>query len=199
MFDNNTFIDYKTLQNQALKQKKKYHAMELVPFEFPENKCVENILLQTNSEEDGKSSEAVDVTRQIEPQTLPCLQNTSNFCSQKPTCIKGFKNEPKNWKELKTKYSSKYEELLIKSGVKDEVPYFLFLEEAFFLFYTLECLEIRRENSFALGELECWKIFNGLKKNFPYFYAAFHYYKSKDWVVKPGHQFGGDFGTLYTE
>uniref|UniRef100_A0A2S2Q875 tRNA-intron lyase n=1 Tax=Sipha flava TaxID=143950 RepID=A0A2S2Q875_9HEMI len=57
----------------------------------------------------------------------------------------------------------------------------------------LKCLEIQGENGLVMNVQECWKQFNGLKKDFPYFYAAYHYYRSKEWVVKPGHQYGGDY------
>lgn len=98
-----------------------------------------------------------------------------------------------NWKDLKSSRSTEYEQLLILSGVQHELSYFLLLEEAFFLCYTLECLEMRKENGSLMSIVECWKQFNGLKKNFLYYYAAYHYYRSKGWVVKPGQQYGGDY------
>ncbi|XP_015372526.1 PREDICTED: tRNA-splicing endonuclease subunit Sen2-1 [Diuraphis noxia] len=161
IIDKDKFIDYKTLQNQVLRQKKNWQAMELVAFDFP--------------------------------------HNTQNVTDEKNLHIKlqeaYFANKPvyNNWKELKSSCSTEYEQLLILSGVQHELSYFLLLEEAFFLCYTLECLEVRNENGSLISVNDCWNQFNSLKKNFPYFYAAFHYYRSKGWVVKPGQQYGGDY------
>jgi len=164
IIDKDKFIDYKTLQNQVLRQKKNWQAMELVPFEFPHNN--QNVTDEKNLQ----------------------IKLQENYVANKPVC--------NNWKELKSSCSTEYEQLLILSGVQHELSYFLLLEEAFFLSYTLECLEMRKENGSLISIVECWKQFNGLKKNFPYFYAAYHYYRSKGWVVKPGQQYGGDYGKL---
>ncbi|CAH1736013.1 unnamed protein product [Aphis gossypii] len=161
IIDKDKFIDYKTLQNQVLRQKKNWQAMELVPFEFPNN---------NQNYEDKKNTR----TKFQKPHD-----------ANKPTY--------NNWKDLKSSRSTEYEQLLILSGVQHELSYFLLLEEAFFLCYTLECLEMRKENGSLMSVVECWKQFNGLKKNFPYYYAAYHYYRSKGWVVKPGQQYGGDY------
>lgn len=167
IIDKNKFIDYKTLQNQVLRQKKDWQSMELIPFEFPHNN------------KDKKEEEISHIE----------LQKANEHDVNKPVY--------KKWKDLKSSHSKEYEQLLILSGVKhNNLTYFLLLEEAFFLCYTLECLEIRTENGSFISELECWKQFNGLKKNFPYFYAAYHYYRSKGWAVKPGQQYGGDYGNL---
>lgn len=112
---------------------------------------------------------------------------------QEPTHVVVDEN-PVNWKVLKKQFSREYDQLLTLSGHEHCMPFFLLLEEAFFLCYTLECLEVREENGSIMGVLECWKKFNSLKKDFPFLYAAYHYYRSKGWAVKPGQQYGGDYG-----
>lgn len=189
----NTFVDFKTLQNQVLRQKKNWQAMELVPFDFPHNNENNGANNATNHQSLGESSTS-------NTNTILNFNQQSTFLnpSQEPIISDNFvKSTPSNWKDFKTKCSKELDELLILSGYENyNVPYFLFLEEAFFLCYTLECLEVREENKSVISVTDCWKRFNRLKKDFPFFYASYHYYRSKGWVVKPGNQYGGDFGKL---
>lgn len=186
MFDEKTFVDYKTLQNQVLWQKKNWQAMELVPFEFPQN----HYEFHKDNSEKTESS----VQEKSKPFEFPNI-NKNESVEDVHDCDK-CSLPPSNWKELKTSCTKKYDELLILSGHEHSVPYFLLLEEAFFLFYTLECLEIKDESGSVMSVPECWKLFNELKTNFSFFYAAYHYYRSKGWAVKPGQQYGGDFGKI---
>lgn len=71
----------------------------------------------------------------------------------------------------------------------------LFPEEAFFLHYSLKCLTIydfRQPNDPMSTDTfldRCCK----LNPNFISHYVAYHYLRSKNWVVKRGFKFGGDF------
>lgn len=195
-------IDYKTLKNQLLHQKKNWQSMDLVPFLFPlnnvDNKNIENnpttfenhvelSFLNQNSNIDN--SHKINLIKQ------KCKEKVQKFNIDN-TDNNDVKDRPANWKDFKTNFTKAYDKLLILSGCEQNVPYYLFLEEAFFLNYTLECLEIKAKNDLVLNAPTCWKLFNALKKDFPYFYAAYHYYRSKGWVVKPGKQYGGDYGKL---
>ncbi|XP_050434422.1 tRNA-splicing endonuclease subunit Sen2 [Adelges cooleyi] len=102
-------------------------------------------------------------------------------------------DNPINWNDLKQNFPDKYESLKLLAGQNQDIVYHLLLEEAFFLHFTLECLEIKNEDGMFINTTQCWNIFNSLKTNFPYYYAAYHYYRSRGWVVKPGSQYGGDF------
>lgn len=113
-----------------------------------------------------------------------------------PTTDNNIENGAANWKKLKERDPEMLNKLLTLSGNQVTFPYYLTLEEAFFLCYTLESLNIWDENQFLLSEHECWKRFNKAKKNFPFYYAAYHYYRYNGWVVKPGDLYGGDFGKL---
>jgi hypothetical protein len=187
--------------------------MELVPFEFPsniENKKVEEIQVENDDENcqlikepsTSKKNLTADCTQKInllkqniQDHTLEnCLANYIKEPNTNDNLV--VDGTPTNWKDLKTNFNKELNKLLILSGCEQNVLYYLLLEEAFFLCYTLECLEIQGENGLVMNVQECWKQFNGLKKDFPYFYAAYHYYRSKEWVVKPGHQYGGDYGKL---
>lgn len=186
MFDETSFVDYKTLQNQVLRQKKNWQAMELVPFEFPDN----NYVLHKDKSEGTESSvqEGLNPLEGSNKNKYESIDSANSHVKCSPS--------PSNWKELKSSCTKKYDELLILSGHEHHVPYILLLEEAFFLCYTLECLEIKDESGSVISVPDCWKLFNELKTNFPFYYAAYQYYRSKGWAVKPGQQYGGDFGKI---
>lgn len=68
----------------------------------------------------------------------------------------------------------------------------LTLEEAFFLQYALGCLQVI-DMSGPLTILKTWQKFCEAKSDFIESYIVYHYFRSKGWVVKSGHKFGGDF------
>ncbi|KAM4613375.1 tRNA-splicing endonuclease subunit Sen2 isoform 2-T12 [Polymixia lowei] len=68
----------------------------------------------------------------------------------------------------------------------------LSLEEAFFLVYALGCLSIYH-NQAPLSIMELWERFRTLQPEFESFYAAYHFYRSRAWVPKPGLKYGSDF------
>ncbi|XP_013787717.1 tRNA-splicing endonuclease subunit Sen2-like [Limulus polyphemus] len=70
----------------------------------------------------------------------------------------------------------------------------LTFEEAFFLSYGLGCLLVADEKGKILDILTMWRRFCELShKNFPAFYTAYHYFRSKGWIVKTGLKYGADF------
>lgn len=79
----------------------------------------------------------------------------------------------------------------IKAGVFESVV--LFLEEAFFLHHQIKCLEIRDIDDKIIPTGDLWKRFCNLKELFIDSYVSYLYLKSKNWVIKPGIKFGGDF------
>ncbi|EDW03698.1 tRNA-splicing endonuclease subunit Sen2-1 [Drosophila grimshawi] len=78
------------------------------------------------------------------------------------------------------------------SGEADETL-LLGLEEACLLTFFLEVLEIRD----VLGNVMDWNSYMQAAleydKDFPYKLAAYLYLKSKNWIIKSGIKFGGDF------
>lgn len=62
----------------------------------------------------------------------------------------------------------------------------LMLEEAFYLQHVLKCLKIKHA-----GDL--WKVFCESDKYFAQNYAVYQHFRNKNWIVKPGLKFGGDF------
>lgn len=78
------------------------------------------------------------------------------------------------------------------------------LEETFFLAYALGCMTVtdpKVERKLNLNEI--WSAFCRLhcehdQVQFTAYYAAYHYFRSKGWVVKSGTKYGSDF-VLYKE
>lgn len=72
----------------------------------------------------------------------------------------------------------------------------LFLEEAFFLCKFIECLEIYDFNEQKISLEKLWHAFYRLKDNFVECLVAYVFLKSRNWMIKPGLKFGGDFRKL---
>lgn len=68
----------------------------------------------------------------------------------------------------------------------------LMLEEAFFLKNAIGCLDINYEND-TLDDLKLWELFSESDPYFQRNYAVYYHFRSKNWVVKPGMKFGGEY------
>ncbi|KAL1494436.1 hypothetical protein ABEB36_010035 [Hypothenemus hampei] len=90
--------------------------------------------------------------------------------------------------EYFTNLQPKYE--MDRSGQLETV--WLGLEEAFFLNNAIKCLDISFNNK-LLSSQELWELFQTKQHNFVRNYIVYFYYRAKNWVVKPGIKFGGDF------
>ncbi|XP_011547909.3 uncharacterized protein LOC105380109 isoform X2 [Plutella xylostella] len=82
--------------------------------------------------------------------------------------------------------------------VKLQEKLMLTLQEAFFLVYGLGCLQVVDSESKFLNVDQCWSLFCETDKHFVPKYVAYHYFRSKGYIVKPGLKFGGDY-LLYKE
>lgn len=69
----------------------------------------------------------------------------------------------------------------------------LFPEEAFFLCFSLKCLEIRKKDGTELTSEDCLQEFTRIHPEFISSFVAYTYLRTKNWVVKSGIKFGGDF------
>ncbi|GLJ42287.1 hypothetical protein SUGI_0875320 [Cryptomeria japonica] len=70
------------------------------------------------------------------------------------------------------------------------------LEEAFYLSYSLNCLEICRsslEGRQTLSHDELWRYMKEREKTFVQHYKAYSHLRAKNWVVRSGLQYGADF------
>lgn len=80
------------------------------------------------------------------------------------------------------------------SGLKEEL--WLGLEEAFFLASVVKCLNISFNGKIVSVE-QLWELFQSSQPDFTRNYVVYFYYRCKNWVVKPGIKFGGDFSKSY--
>lgn len=69
----------------------------------------------------------------------------------------------------------------------------LCFEEAMFLVRELKCLDVRTLDGVAMSEELLLETFSKLKRSFLESYVAYVYLKAKNWIIKSGLKFGGDF------
>lgn len=83
---------------------------------------------------------------------------------------------------------------LDSSGLCETVS--LELPEAFFLLKFVKSLKVVYLDK-VLDERECWETFSSSDKYFIQNYICYHHFRAKNWVVKPGIKFGGDYCNLF--
>lgn len=66
-------------------------------------------------------------------------------------------------------------------------------EEAFYLSYILKCLKILGEDGQVVNCENLWDHMKFKKDNFPFLFKAYSHLRSKNWIVRPGHQYGVDY------
>ncbi|CAL1403329.1 unnamed protein product [Linum trigynum] len=69
----------------------------------------------------------------------------------------------------------------------------LSLEEAFYLSHHLGCLKITHHQGTTCSIAELWQYMKSKIANFPHYYKAYSHLRTKNWVVRPGSQYGVDF------
>jgi len=67
-------------------------------------------------------------------------------------------------------------------------------EETFFLSFGLGCLTVTTcsDNPQPLTLVSLWRTFKQMDAKFPARYVAYHYYRAKGWVPRPGLKYGAD-------
>ncbi|XP_055595921.1 uncharacterized protein LOC129746337 [Uranotaenia lowii] len=93
-----------------------------------------------------------------------------------PACVRGF-----GFTETQPSVQSKEENLALS------------FEEAYFLLHELRCLEVQALDESVLDEFQLLEKFTKVKRFFIAHYVAFMYFRAKNWIVKSGIKFGGDF------
>lgn len=76
---------------------------------------------------------------------------------------------------------------------KDKQWFQLGMEEAYYLCFHLNCLEIIGEDDNIMSGEELWQYMKSKKITFPMFYKAYSHLRMKNWVVRSGLQYGVDF------
>lgn len=70
-------------------------------------------------------------------------------------------------------------------------------EEAFFLKYSLQCLDVFDQQGNILDNGQVWDLFLRNDENFVVNFVVYYYFRAKKWVVKPGIKFGGDYRKFF--
>uniref|UniRef100_A0A7N0TA86 tRNA-intron lyase n=1 Tax=Kalanchoe fedtschenkoi TaxID=63787 RepID=A0A7N0TA86_KALFE len=76
---------------------------------------------------------------------------------------------------------------------KNTLWFQLGLEEAFYLCHSLNCLTVKDSNDGPVSPPELWNYAVSVKPEFPILYKAYSHLRAKNWVVRPGSQYGVDF------
>ncbi|XP_010503178.1 PREDICTED: tRNA-splicing endonuclease subunit Sen2-1 [Camelina sativa] len=82
---------------------------------------------------------------------------------------------------------------LVVSSEKDKRWIQLSFEEAFFLFYKLNCIKISPHGRSLEDEVDLWRSMRSFKPNFAILYKAYSHLRLKNWIVRSGLQYGVDF------
>ena len=67
------------------------------------------------------------------------------------------------------------------------------LEEAFYLHHNLQAITIVTDEDRVVDRIELWVYIMSKAPAFPELYKAYEHLRSKNWVVRSGMQYGGDF------
>ncbi|ONK76289.1 tRNA-splicing endonuclease subunit Sen2-2 [Asparagus officinalis] len=76
---------------------------------------------------------------------------------------------------------------------KTELWFQFTLEEALFLNQNLQALTIITDKECKVNNVQLWQYMKSKKAKFPELYKAYEHLRAKNWVVRPGTQYGGDF------
>lgn len=76
---------------------------------------------------------------------------------------------------------------------KEKQWFQLGVEEAFYLHYFLKCLDIFSGDNRLETDDDLWQYMRKRKSTFPESYMAYSHLRAKNWVVRPGSQYGVDF------
>ncbi|XP_017767855.1 PREDICTED: tRNA-splicing endonuclease subunit Sen2 isoform X2 [Nicrophorus vespilloides] len=114
-------------------------------------------------------------------------------CEQKPQKVLVVPDSDAEDADYLSEVKCRYE--LDRSGFREVVC--LGLEESYFLAKDLGCLKVYEDGS-ELDAAGMWTKFRETDVDFAQNYAVYKYYRSRNWVVKAGSKFGGDF-VLYQE
>lgn len=175
------------------------------------NLVMVNLLLPTEKEtvETTEGDQMDEETEQLEDneEVIDAEEDTkidedSNIALEQEKEHENDNNEPMQSDEVKEKQNEsaifrkkKEPELnLVVDPFPIEDTLALFPEEAFFLHFSLRCLNILNfDQTHEFTIEEAVEKFSHMNPKFIERYVVYHYYRSKNWVVRSGLKFGGDF------
>lgn len=90
-------------------------------------------------------------------------------------------------------YIKNLKPILKKQKISVNESVFLLLEEAYFLMYDKKCLNIFTNDDNMLNEDSAWSLFANAQNMFIANYIVYSHFRTRNWVLKPGLKYGGDF------
>nr|CAD7263605.1 unnamed protein product [Timema shepardi] len=181
--------------------------IEVVDLKNPETQGCKNKSSTVSTERDSGNFQQEDVLMEDDSEVSSTNKNGCNFKSKETSYKKHTKSLDQYSVEEKVLVvpdsDSEDETFLDHISPRIEPDVFpvremlhLTLEEAFFLSYALGCLQVLDLFGNTLTVVDTWGLFSESQKDFVQKYVAYHHFRSKGWVVKPGLKFGGDFCKL---
>lgn len=122
-------------------------------------------------------------------ETLERYSNNFKYCDDKNIIIV---SDSDSEEELEN-YVKKLKPVLKKQKVPIVESLCMLLEEAYFLMYDKQCLNIYDSNDELLDANKTWTIFANTQDTFVANYIVYNYFRTRNWVVKSGLKYGGDF------
>ncbi|CAG2061261.1 unnamed protein product [Timema podura] len=181
--------------------------IEVVDLKNPETQGCKNKSSTVSTERDSENFHQEDVLMKDDSEVSFTNKNNCNFKSKETSNKKLTKSlEQYNVADkvlVVPDSDSEDEDFLDHISARIEPEVFpiremlhLTLEEAFFLSYALGCLQVLDLFGNTLTVVDTWGLFSESQKDFIQKYVAYHHFRSKGWVVKPGLKFGGDFSEI---
>lgn len=82
----------------------------------------------------------------------------------------------------------------LAESISDEITFLtLTLEEAFFLNHAMMYMEIRNIKNEVIPGEHLWERFSTINPKFIQNYVGYLYLKTKNWIIRSGIKFGGDY------
>nr|CAD7406642.1 unnamed protein product [Timema poppensis] len=178
--------------------------IEVVDLKNPETQGCKNKSSTVSTERDSGNFQQEDVLMADDSEVSSTNKNGCNFKSKETS--------DKKHTESLDQYSVEEKVLVVPDSDSEDETFLdhispriepevfpvremlhLTLEEAFFLSYALGCLQVLDLFGNTLTVVDTWGLFSESQKDFVQKYVAYHHFRSKGWVVKPGLKFGGDF------
>nr|CAD7392357.1 unnamed protein product [Timema cristinae] len=200
--DKPVFKEWSTITQQNIT--KSSQDIEVVDLKNPETQGCKNKSSTVSTERDSENFQQEDVLMEDDSEVSSTNKNGCNFKSKETSDKKHTKSFDQYSVEEKVLVvpdsDSEDENFLDHISPRIEPEVFpvremlhLTLEEAFFLSYALGCLQVLDLFGNTLTVVDTWGLFSESQKDFVQKYVAYHHFRSKGWVVKPGLKFGGDF------
>lgn len=156
----------------------------------------EKIAQNTENSQIGAEIETIEdiVVNEVEETKIDDVQNQEKNIVDEDHPMVNVEVTKNQIKSRKFKRKTEQELNLVIDPFPIEDALALSLEEAFFLHFSLRCLKIMDfEQTHEFTTEEALQRFCNMNPKFIERFIAYHFYRSKNWVVRSGLKFGGDY------